>query len=62
MEREREREDFQQEIQRLEEQLRQAARPRSPGLRDSHVSQPTHSPLPSLPGGAVLYDGCKLCH
>ncbi|KAI4589547.1 hypothetical protein MJG53_000596 [Ovis ammon polii x Ovis aries] len=37
VEREREREDFQQEIQRLEEQLRQAARPRSPGLRDSHV-------------------------
>ncbi|KAB0373803.1 hypothetical protein FD755_014059 [Muntiacus reevesi] len=37
VEREREREDFQQEIQRLEEQLHQAARPRSPGLRDSHV-------------------------
>ncbi|XP_070233953.1 pericentrin isoform X10 [Bos mutus] len=39
VEREREREDFQQEIQRLEEQLRQAARPRSPGLRDSHRAQ-----------------------
>ena len=59
MEREREREDFQQEIQRLEEQLRQAARPRSPGLRDSHVSQPTNS---ALPGGAVLSDACKLYH
>lgn len=62
MEREREREDFQQEIQRLEEQLRQAARPRSPGLRDSHVSEPTHSPLPAQPGGAVLHDACKLYH
>ncbi|XP_007452564.1 PREDICTED: pericentrin [Lipotes vexillifer] len=40
VEREREREDFQQEIQRLEEQLRQAARPRLPGPRDSDVSQP----------------------
>ncbi|XP_065798217.1 pericentrin isoform X2 [Muntiacus reevesi] len=39
VEREREREDFQQEIQRLEEQLHQAARPRSPGLRDSHRAQ-----------------------
>ena len=48
MEREREREDFQQEIQRLEEQLRQAARPRSPGLRDSHVSQPCRPCLGEL--------------
>ncbi|XP_036023217.1 pericentrin isoform X2 [Onychomys torridus] len=34
-EREHEREEFQQEIQRLEGQLRQAARPRPPGLSDS---------------------------
>ncbi|XP_059099802.1 pericentrin isoform X2 [Peromyscus eremicus] len=34
-EREHEREEFQQEIQRLEGQLRQAARPRPPGPRDS---------------------------
>ena len=40
MEREHEREDFQQEIQRLEEQLRQAARPWPRGPRDSDVSQP----------------------
>ncbi|MXQ82217.1 hypothetical protein E5288_WYG010980 [Bos mutus] len=33
----RQRQFMDQEIQRLEEQLRQAARPRSPGLRDSHV-------------------------
>ncbi|XP_057552637.1 pericentrin isoform X4 [Hippopotamus amphibius kiboko] len=37
VEREREREDFQQEIQRLEEQLRQAARPRPPGPRASDI-------------------------
>uniref|UniRef100_A0A8C6GD22 Pericentrin (kendrin) n=1 Tax=Mus spicilegus TaxID=10103 RepID=A0A8C6GD22_MUSSI len=36
-EREHEREEFQQEIQRLEGQLRQAARPRPPGPRDSQV-------------------------
>ncbi|KAF0884242.1 PCNT protein, partial [Crocuta crocuta] len=33
VEREHEREEFQREIQRLEEQLRQAARPRGPGVR-----------------------------
>ncbi|XP_066891403.1 pericentrin isoform X4 [Kogia breviceps] len=37
VEREREREDFQREIQRLEEQLRQAARPCRPGPRDSDI-------------------------
>uniref|UniRef100_A0A8D0VKE3 Pericentrin/AKAP-450 centrosomal targeting domain-containing protein n=1 Tax=Sus scrofa TaxID=9823 RepID=A0A8D0VKE3_PIG len=37
VEREHEREDFQQEIQRLEEQLRQAARPWPRGPRDSDV-------------------------
>ncbi|XP_057402114.1 pericentrin isoform X7 [Balaenoptera acutorostrata] len=37
VEREREREDFQQEIRRLEEQLRQAARPRPPGPRDCDI-------------------------
>ncbi|XP_061049741.1 pericentrin isoform X3 [Eubalaena glacialis] len=37
VEREREREDFQQEIRRLEEQLRQAARPRPPGPRDTDI-------------------------
>ncbi|XP_029398121.1 pericentrin isoform X3 [Mus pahari] len=36
-EREHEREEFQQEIQRLEGQLRQAARPRPPGPQDSQV-------------------------
>nr|XP_045004664.1 pericentrin isoform X2 [Jaculus jaculus] len=36
-EREHEREEFQQEIQRLEEQLRQAARPRPAGAHDSQV-------------------------
>ncbi|XP_014642420.1 PREDICTED: pericentrin [Ceratotherium simum simum] len=39
VEREQEREDFQQEIQRLEEQLRQAARPQPWGPRDSHRAQ-----------------------
>ncbi|XP_059099804.1 pericentrin isoform X4 [Peromyscus eremicus] len=38
-EREHEREEFQQEIQRLEGQLRQAARPRPPGPRDSQCAQ-----------------------
>nr|XP_048307392.1 pericentrin isoform X2 [Myodes glareolus] len=38
-EREHEREEFQQEIQKLEEQLRQAARPRPPGSRDSQCAQ-----------------------
>ncbi|XP_051009220.1 LOW QUALITY PROTEIN: pericentrin [Acomys russatus] len=38
-EREHEREEFQQEIQRLEGQLRQAARPRPPGPRDSQSAQ-----------------------
>ncbi|EDL31853.1 pericentrin (kendrin) [Mus musculus] len=38
-EREHEREEFQQEIQRLEGQLRQAARPRPPGPRDSQCVQ-----------------------
>lgn len=42
-EREHEREEFQQEIQRLEGQLRQAARPRPPGPRDSQVGQPVVS-------------------
>ncbi|XP_070454138.1 pericentrin isoform X20 [Equus przewalskii] len=37
VEREQEREDFQQEIQRLEEQLRQVARPQPRGPHDSHV-------------------------
>ncbi|XP_059777750.1 pericentrin isoform X1 [Balaenoptera ricei] len=37
VEREREREDFQQEIRRLEEQLRQAARPRPPGPHDVDI-------------------------
>lgn len=54
MEREREREDFQQEIQRLEEQLRQAARPRSPGLRNSHVSEPTLAPAGPAWGSCSL--------
>lgn len=40
MEREHEREEFQQEIQRLEEQLRWAAQLQSRGPRDSEVSQP----------------------
>uniref|UniRef100_A0A8D1W8S5 Pericentrin/AKAP-450 centrosomal targeting domain-containing protein n=1 Tax=Sus scrofa TaxID=9823 RepID=A0A8D1W8S5_PIG len=39
VEREHEREDFQQEIQRLEEQLRQAARPWPRGPRDSDRAQ-----------------------
>ncbi|XP_052600604.1 pericentrin isoform X11 [Peromyscus californicus insignis] len=38
-EREHEREEFQQEIQRLEGQLRQAARPRPPGPHDSQCAQ-----------------------
>ncbi|KAL1771697.1 pericentrin isoform X5 [Sigmodon hispidus] len=38
-EREHEREEFQQEIQRLEGQLRQAARPRPPGAHDSQCAQ-----------------------
>ncbi|XP_073928543.1 pericentrin isoform X6 [Castor canadensis] len=38
-EREHEREEFQQEILRLEGQLRQVARPRSPGLLDSQCVQ-----------------------
>uniref|UniRef100_A0A8C5NXE5 Pericentrin (kendrin) n=1 Tax=Jaculus jaculus TaxID=51337 RepID=A0A8C5NXE5_JACJA len=38
-EREHEREEFQQEIQRLEEQLRQAARPRPAGAHDSQCAQ-----------------------
>ncbi|XP_028629735.1 pericentrin isoform X2 [Grammomys surdaster] len=37
-EREHEREEFQQEIQRLEGQLRQAARPQAPGSRDSQCA------------------------
>lgn len=45
VEREHEREDFQQEIQRLEEQLRQAARLQAQGPRESEVSQGC------LPGG-----------
>ncbi|XP_070108761.1 pericentrin isoform X21 [Equus caballus] len=39
VEREQEREDFQQEIQRLEEQLRQVARPQPRGPHDSHRAQ-----------------------
>lgn len=39
MEREHEREEFQQEIQRLEEQLHRAAQPQARGSRDSDVSQ-----------------------
>ncbi|XP_064135675.1 pericentrin isoform X2 [Loxodonta africana] len=40
-EREHERDEFQQEIQRLEEQLRRAARPQATGARDSHSMQPS---------------------
>lgn len=39
MEREHEREEFQQEIQRLEEQLHRAAQPQARGPRDRDVSQ-----------------------
>ncbi|XP_045357015.1 pericentrin isoform X17 [Leopardus geoffroyi] len=39
VEREHEREEFQREIQRLEEQLRQAARPRGPCVRDVELLQ-----------------------
>lgn len=40
MEREHEREEFQQEIQRLEEQLHRAPLPQARGPRDRDVSQP----------------------
>lgn len=42
-EREHEREEFQQEIQRLEGQLRQATRPQPSRPRDSQVGQPAVS-------------------
>lgn len=53
MEREQEREEFQQEIQRLEEQLRQATRPRPWGPSDSDVSRPRY--WPHLRGSSSLW-------
>lgn len=44
VEREHEREEFQREIESLEERLRQAARPRPRGSCGSEVSQPQRDP------------------
>lgn len=58
MEREHEREEFQQEIQRLEEQLHRAAQPQARGPRDRDVS---HSAMATgVCGGAIRYSVFKL--